>query len=347
MVWLIMFLVLPSLARGAEAVENSALQNQLVQAQEALWACHILRQKDAEKKITDLAFKADKIPVFLMPTGGSVRPLVKLQIHYARPGWKLFVGDKIPAKPGTEAGTYLIYAYLNARISEVTLLARNAEGDVEREKVYLFAPEAREYGLVSTYDAFSVSLGAGNLTYEQTSFGVFNGYPLLLGLHYVTPEQGKPWGVVGDLRFTLTTLQSTPDEYNPQYYEGFVAGSYALTLGDDPRWRFRGLGGVSAAGVLAYGSPFGFSNLFGVDLGLRGEYFVDGQESYAFHVVYGNYDFGSLGADYALKVQLSYTHGTFNLRRLRYEFLYSHHAFGLENEDIAVDFLGLGLALSL
>jgi hypothetical protein len=326
---------------------DEKLQQQIIKSQKAIWVCSVLRQKDQEKRIEGLEIDPLNIPVFMMPAGTSMRPLVKLKFTYNRPGWKLFVDKNTPARETMEEHQYLTYAYLNARISEVRLEARNQDGEVQRETVYLFAPKAREYGLVPAEKSISVSVGLGNLIYEQTSFGVFNGRNFMLGLNYMTPDDGSRYGILADFRFSLSTLASEPADYNPQFYEAYALGTYDVAVMKSPRWRSRALAGLSAVGVLAFGSPFGFDNLYGIEGGVRSEYYEDNITSYSVELILTSYDLGNIFSNHGFRSKFIIHKNLASLQELRYEMIVSRRIFNSGFENVVVDLLSLGLGVSL
>ncbi|MCB9025286.1 MAG: hypothetical protein H6625_03140 [Bdellovibrionaceae bacterium] len=334
-------------AFSAQVKMDENFKQKVIKTQQAIWLCHILREKKQESRISNMEFKLTKIPVFMVPKEDAIRPLVKLQIKFEKPGWELFVDDKIPVKKTDDPNIFLVYAYLNSRISEVTFKAKNKDdGSVESEIVYLFAPEAREYKMVSPLESVIFTLGLGNLIYEQTSFGVFNGNSLLLGVEYLTPEKGSHWGLLSRFHITFLTFESEPLDHNPQFYEGDLLATYNSKVIPSPRWRSRWLGGLSTVGLISQGSPFGFSNLYGPSFGFRTEYYKNRDESYSIQFNYVTYDKISLDQDRALKVKLSWHNNLSNLRQMQTQILYSNNTFTSGFEEVIAELWGLSLGLS-
>lgn len=334
-------LVLPLQSQAQSSYEKK-LQKKVQQSQQAIWVAHILRQRPKEKKIEGLEFKGEKIPVFLLPHKDSFRPLVKIKPRFQQEGWKLYVGKNTPAKPSGEEGEYVVYAYLNSRISEIQFLARNENGETRREKVYIFAPEARQFKQVSAFKSVSYNIGFSKLFYEQTTFGVFTASSLVLGLSYLTPEKGSKWGMIGDFDITVMTLDSEPIDHNPQFYEGLIAGTYQYKIfKKDPRWRSRLIAGIGTSGLISHGSPFGYSGLAGIDLGVRSEYFKNRTESYIIEGHYMTYDGISLTQDRAFSIEGKWRFNHENLRQTVVGLRMVTHKFQVSFEEIEVDFISL------
>ncbi|MCB0422259.1 MAG: hypothetical protein KDD61_14775 [Bdellovibrionales bacterium] len=313
------------------------LQKKVLASQQAIWVAHILRQKPQDKKIVELDFKSIQIPVFLLPHGESFRPLVKLLPVYKKPGWKLYVGKNVPVKESGDTGEYYVYAYLNSRISEIDFFAKNESGDIIKEKVYIFAPEARQFKQTSAIKSMSFDIGFSRLYYEQTTFGVFTASSLLLGIGYVSPDDGKKWGWLADFDMTVMTFASDPLDHNPQYYEGLLAVSYAKKIFKNPRWRSRIIAGVGTSGLISHGSPFGYSGLAGLDVGLKSEFYKNRTESYIFEGHYMTYDGISLTADRALNIEGKWRFNFENTRQMVVGLKYSSHKFQVSFEEIEVD----------
>lgn len=325
--------------------KDEKFQQKVLQAQKAVWLCHILRQKSEDKLITQMKFKTLKTPVFMVPSEEGMRPLVRLLVEFNEPGWKLFVGNKVPVRSTSDPNIYTVHAYLNSRISEVTFVAQNEDGE-KVETVYLFAPEAREYKITSPFDSVAFSLGYGNIIYEQTSYGIFNGKNLLIGVNYLSPEKGNKWGILADFQISFFTFQSEPEYLNPQVYEADAQLTYKVKLFSSPLWRSRLMAGVSTVGMYSHGADFGFSNLYGPSLSLRSEYYQSRNFSYSFEFTYATYDKISLTEDRAFKVKPAINFNLSNLRKMNLELAYSNHTFVSGFEEVVLELLGLNLGLS-
>ncbi len=336
---------------AAAQVENTAVQrqeqDQIVQAQKAMWFAHILRQRESGSTVTGLVFPSNQIVVYLLPKGDAFRPLVRLDVRYNRPDWRLVVGDGVPLRAGDGPNELYLYAYLNSRISEVSFEARGPQGQIEREVVYLFAPEAREYRMVSAFDTLTFKVGAGNLIYEQSSFGVFTGQSALLGVGYASPDKGGRWGLSADFHMSVYTVKSSPVDHNPQFFEGNAAVTYSIKAFQSPLWRSRILFGLSTVGLVSHGSPFGFSGLYGPQLGFLSTYYSDTTNSYTFSLRWSPYEGVGLSDERAFLLEGSWDRNLANLRRVRLILGYSNHRFTTVTERIEADFFTLGLGFSI
>jgi hypothetical protein len=346
--WLFLFFILShvSIQTFGQDINNDEFKEKVVQTQKAIWLCHVLRKKVSENYISELDFIHTKVPVFMMPVGENMRPLVKLQLKFDKPGWELFVGEKIPVQKTEDPKVFFVYAYLNSRVSQVFLEARNSDGDKIQETVFLFAPEAREYQMSSPFNTLIFKLGYGNLIYEQTSYGVFNGKSLLIGANYISPETGKKLGFLGDFQISFFSFDSEPEDYNPQYYEADLLLTYSVPLFKSPLIRSRIYGGVSTVGMYSHGSPFGFSNLYGPSFGIRSEYYVDKDRSYSGDLSYVSYDKISIDQDRAFKLKLSWNYNLSTQRKFVFSLNYSNHSFVSGFEFVEAEFWATSAGLS-
>ncbi len=319
-----------------EPKEISKEEKQLMRAQRALWLAHILRDRSGKNIISDLKISKERIPVFLIPQNDSFRPLVKLEVEFNRPGWQLFIGDKLPMRKQAD-GSFVLYAYLRSRLNAVEIRARNEQGAEEREILYLFAPEAREFKLVSPFDSVLFTLGHSFLVYEQTSFGTFVAQSLLLGVRYVSPDKGNTFGLLGDFTATVFTYDSSPIEQNPQFMEGRIGITYPVKLIKNPKYRTKLFLGASTINFVSYGSPFGFSGLYSADLGIRTTYYRNGQNSYSGEFHYSPIEFSDPLAESSFRLVLDWSMNLDNLRQAQLGFSYSNHRFKVGFEEIYID----------
>jgi hypothetical protein len=320
--------------------ELSKEEKQLMKAQRALWLAHVLRDRTGQNIIKDLKISKDKIPVFLIPQDDSFRPLVKLEVEFNRPGWNLFIGDKLPMRRQKD-GSYVLYAYLRSRLNAVEIRAQNEQGAQEREILYLFAPEAREFKLVSPFDSVLFTLGHSFLVYEQTSFGTFVAQSLMLGVRYVSPDKGNSFGLLGDFTATVFTYDSSPIEQNPQFMEGRLGLTYPVKLIKNPKYRTKLFLGASTINFVSYGSPFGFSGLYSADLGIRTVYYRSGQNSYAGEFHYAPIEFSDPLGERSFRFVFDWSMNLDNLRQAQIGLSYSNHSFKVGFEDIYVEALSV------
>ncbi|MEZ4872279.1 MAG: hypothetical protein R2827_08550 [Bdellovibrionales bacterium] len=343
--------VLPAFAQSGkrESAKELARQKELSEkvksTQKAIWVAHVLRRKHEEQKISGLQFVSNRVPVFLLPKEDTFKPLVVLKAKFERPGWQLLLGKDTPANSSGVPGEFAIYAFLNSRISQVQFTARSPEGEVERETVYIFAPEANEFKMVSAMDSFLFRAGWANLFYEQTSFGVFNAETLLLGTSYISPERGEPWGWLFDAELTVGTLSSTPIDLNPQFYEMRFGITYALKLFDLQRTRSRMIYSISTMGLVSHGSPFGFGGLFGPSVGVRTEYFTSQSESFFGEIFLTGYDV-DIVSERSIGTALTWRKNLENTRQFSLSLKYSNHNFTTAIEEVIIDYFSVSGSFS-
>lgn len=255
------------LANGQETEPPST------QTQRASWVAHVLRKSSSGPPLIGLSFPVQQLPVFMVQSKGALRPLVELRGVFQRPGWRLYLQNKAEARKGRKPEEFVLYAYLNGRISEVSLTARNAEGKTQTEVIYLFAPEAMDLKVASAWDAIMLGFGLASFSYAQTTYGTFAATMGMLSAQYVSPEIWGKLGVYSDLDLTFLTLESSPIEANPQVIEAKLDATYLVRLGSNPKVRWRLVGGMSYLTMSSNGSPFGFADLIAPDFGLRMQYY--------------------------------------------------------------------------
>ena len=247
--------------------------------QKATWLAHVLRQKNSPM-ISELEFPQTKLPVFMVQNKGTLRPLVELRGNYLREGWKLLIQEKSEVRKGARPNEFVIYAYLNSRINEVMLTAKGPDGKIEKETVYLFAPEAMEFKLVSAWDAVLVSVGLASLSYYQNTYGQYYGTSMALSASYSSPEKWGAFGFTTDLDLTFMSIQSSPVDANPQLMEAKIDGTYLLPQGVNSFSRWKILAGSTFLTMQSSGSSFGFSTLIGAELGVHLDHFINKERSY-------------------------------------------------------------------
>lgn len=285
--FLLCVLIIPQ-TKGQVAIDED-LKEKVLQTQKALWFAHILRQTKTDQVIKNLKIEITKVPVYLMARGTYVRPLVMVKMKYPKEQGELLIQPNVPLRKTEVEGEYVLYAYLRSPISEIPLVVKKPNSPPEKEVLYLFAPEARQFRIQNPFKTTFFKLGMAWAFYQQSSYGTFVSSSLQIGLRYLSPEKGKRLGLLGDFDLTVFTYDSSPEDLNPQFWEGLLAGTLKYKIFSSPRWRSRILAGVNSIGVFDHGSPFGFSGLYGPTVGLRSEYYVNGRTSLAFEAAYSFY----------------------------------------------------------
>lgn len=320
----------------------------ILKSQKAIWIAHVLREKKEDKVLSGLEVVQEKVPVFLVPKGDEFRPLVKLTFKY-NGGQEVKLQDAtrqlLRFNPAT--GTYTLYAYLSSHVNSVRITAVPERGERKSETLYIFAPEAREFKSVNLFDSIQFVLGHNQLTYRQTSaaFDEYKAQSLLLGIKYLSPENGKKLGYFADLHATVLAYSAEPIDDSAQFLEGRLGLSYSTKIFKNPRFRSRILFGLRTINLFSL-ADLGFTGLWGVNVGLKSEFFKSGKNSFAYELEYTPYDFGDPLRERTLKAGLEWNRNLNNIRRMQLGLSYSDNSFtdGLEKIRLGSASLYFGLS---
>lgn len=326
--------------------KSSEDKERLTKSRKALWVAHVLRQKTEGKSLKNLELVSDRLPVYLVPQGESFRPLVKLRLNYNRPGWQLYLSDKDPVRKSNNNNEYTVYAYLRSRISTITMTTVGPSNEIESETFYMFAPEAREYKMVSIFDSVLFTVGHTYLVYRQTTFGTFVSQSLLVGAKFISPEKGYDWGYFADASMSVFTYTSSPSKESPQFFDARAGASYLVKVFDDPKYRSRFTLGASTINLFSFGSPFGFSGLYGPNMGFRTEFYMNANHSYAAELQLAPYEFADFLTERTIKISFDFNKNLNNLRRGQIGLSYANHYFSSGSERIRSDQLNIYGSLS-
>jgi hypothetical protein len=236
-----------------------------------VWTAHILREKDAAKRIPDLYIHESKLPVVLVAREGGFRSLVDVRGRFNKPGWSLAVGAEA-IRPLTPEGDFSIPVYVYGKVSEIVVTASGPGQEKVTERIYVYAPEAKEFKQVSPNDAILIGIGGGFMHYSQTHSVYFKS---LTGLVYGKPNWPSAesrYGLFVGAEATGVTVAAAPIEVGPQLVRGKADLVYRKSKKRLSRWRWEYLGGLSYLTMITNGSPFGFSNLISVEAGARAVY---------------------------------------------------------------------------
>lgn len=335
--------LLSSAAAAAPATEKEAPKEK---TKKASWVAHILRQR-SESGIQNLSFETERVPVVLVAKNESLRPLVQLKGTYLRDGWQIFAQENKPLTMAEDKKTFTIFAYLNSQVNEVALTAKGPDGAIEREVIYLFAPEAQEFQIVSGWDSIMVSLGIANFSYSQTNFGTFTSTTGVVGVTYLSPEKSSRWGYYGNGDITVLTLDSSPISANPQVISARGDFTYRLPIYETSQWRTRAAAGLYYITMQSNGSPFGFENLFAPDIGVRSQYFKNQRESYVIDFHYVPMESGIFGKQRAFQLGGYWNRTSASLKQWQLGLNYSSSHFESSDQNIEVDMLTLSLGYSI
>ncbi len=236
-----------------------------------VWTAHVLREKDPAKRLADLYIHEARLPVMLVARQGGFRTLVDVRGRFLRPGWTISVNNQ-PILPTTPEGDFSIPAYVYGKVSEFVIVANGPNKESGSERIFIYAPEAREYKQYSPNDAILIGIGGGFMHYSQTGSVYFKALTgLVFGkLNYPTTE--SRWGLFVGAEATGVTIAAAPIEVGPQLVRGKADLIYRKPRKGLSRWRWEYLGGISYLTMITNGSPFGFSNLISPQFGVRGVY---------------------------------------------------------------------------
>lgn len=331
-----------------ELKKNKVQPDVVERSKRALWFAYALRDKEENRGLKDLKLKFKKLPVFLVPTTDSLRPLIQLRLFYDLENWSLFDGEKYPLTKVSEGekDEYVVYAFLNSRVSTVQLYALGPNDELREEKIYIFAPEAREFKTSSIFDSVVFSTGYSYMAYTQSTFGTFVADSVFIGLNYESPDKGGKWGGYTDINATAFTLESSPVREPSNYLEVYAGGSFKPESIQRLKMRTKIRFGVSNANFFTYGRDFGFSGLVGPSFGLKSEYFKDGTSSFSADVLVSVYDFSDFTKERGVKLGASYQINLKNLRKAQFSLEYSNTEFSSSFENISIDFITFKVGLS-
>ena len=244
-------------------------------AQRTLWSAYILRRKTGEAVIEGLRVPARKIPVVLVSKEGRLRPVIEIKGIYDRKGWKLFV-QNYPLRTSDDVNDFKTFAYLNAKINQVALTAKGPNGEVENETIYVYAPDAQEFEVVSNWDRVILTAGPSILSYSQTGYGNLTALTAAVSAQYATPpDRASRWGLFASADFTsLLFMANRPIDSSPDMLQIKGDALYRLTSEKPHFWHIQALAGISYLTMFANGSPFGFSNLIVPEVGFRSRYLL-------------------------------------------------------------------------
>lgn len=308
------------------------------------WVAHIMRQ--SESRIPELNFFSTTVPVVLVPNENELRPLVEFRYKYEKEGWTIKVQNAPGKLSGPEANVYSLFAFLNSQISEVHFSAIGPGGERQTEIVYLFAPEAQEFQVVSTWNSLVGYFGVGNIIYEQSGFGVLNAKTALLGLNYMSADSADKFGIASGLQMTVATFESAPIKANPQLIQGHVAGTMRLSFNEATRWRHKFLFGVSYTSLLSNGSPFGFDSLIAPEIGIISQYYMNTRLSYLMEARAVLLEDASFMAQRGLHGQFTLSQTLKSARKQEWALHLSTTDYSSEGQKIAAHFVGLTLGYS-
>lgn len=300
-------------------------------AQKTKWEAVVIRDKDVTKQIASLRLLAVKIPVFLVQKDNMFRPLVAVEFEEIPSDGRVLIAGEVPLAKARDPRKKILYAYLNSKQNDVTLVYKVGKKSVKTEKMLIMAPDAQEYSVVSPWDALRIALGSTLLGYQQTGYDTFYSWNGMISLQYHSPERSKKFGYNVDLDATVLTARATEDSYAPQLMTGKIEGVYFYEPPTESVMRYHFLFGLNYLNIFSNGAPFGVKNLITADLGTRLRYIIDEKVDYygGFRLALFDTKFKDLGFECELSRSLLFK----NLHRGEVGFKYLNYSYHPDSDN--------------
>ena len=235
--------------------------------QKTVWVAHLLRRKSPKNVITSMDLSETNLPVFLITRKDEIQPNITVNGTFNKPGAKLFAqGTELDVD--SETHEFEVTMRLRGKLNECTLTAVTPDGIKETETIYIYAPEAMQFQVVSPWDRLVLSAGGAFLSYRQSGYGEYQSIGAKLGVRYTSPERVSRWGIYGNLDATVFTFASSPTARGPQLLEAKADATLKFGPKTD-RWQKQALAGLSYLTMFSNGSSFGFANLTAPEFGIR------------------------------------------------------------------------------
>ncbi|CAN5679244.1 hypothetical protein BH10BDE1_BH10BDE1_17290 [soil metagenome] len=315
------------------------------------WIAHVLRRTPTNLRLKTLEFPETKLPVLLIARPGNLRPLVEVRGKYNRKGWTLFAQGSAVSQAAGQAD-FKFHAFLNGRINEVVLTTRGPNGEFEEERVYLFAPEAQEFSLISPWNAVVIAAGPSAVDYNQSGFGNYLAYTGSVSARYATFDGPKQLGMYASFDFTALTFASQPIDRGPQFIEAKLDATITVPFDPQQSYKSQILLGGSYTTMLSNGSPFGFSNLLSPEVGVRTRFILDPVDAIItdFRYVALGPSLDSLGSfnENGFLVKLTWSRTLMNSHRAELGLNYSAYSYHPEtNATVRFNIISLLLGYSI
>jgi hypothetical protein len=287
-IFLILFLPSITFANSNETIYPSPSPSPVPnQVGSGLWTAHVLREKNNPARISELTMPTRPLPVVMINKDGRIRPMIEIRFMYARSDWILFYDDNNPVLRQTGSNEMSVFFYLNSYVNEFRLKATGPKGEVEFERIFVYAPNIQEFQVTSAWDSILFSGGETLLNYEQTGYGKFRSLSAIFSAQYATPESESQFGFYAAGSLTMLTQWASPSRQNPQILEAKLDGTYRIETSIIPlAWRVQLALGANYMNMFNNNSPFGISNLASPDLGLRVKYYQDQKWTQIFDLRY-------------------------------------------------------------
>jgi len=284
---------------------------------------YFLRSRDTAARVPDLEIFDTEAPIVLVAVGSDIKPTIAVRGRFQREGWSLFAQEG--ARPLTKEFT--VYAHLRGRLNEITFLAKGPNGEKQTERIYIYAPNAKSFHVVSAWENLLFSTGLANFSYLQTGYGIYESVNVAASVRYGPLDTDAFMTVLASAEMTVLALASSPIDTAPQLFE--ARGNLSFRTNKQPllRTRHRILLGVGYLTMFSNGSPFGFSNLAVPDLGFQSRYIASAKTDWI-----GEVHFMPIGGLEALgqngvNVSLAWSRLLENSRRMEVAMVYSGYNY--------------------
>lgn len=235
---------------------------------------HVIRQQ-GEELILGLSIVSNELVVEMVNHQSKIRPRVNLKFKYDRKDWQLYLQDQLLLEPNDQDGIITIPAFLNEKINEVSLFARGPHGALQVEKIYIYAPEAREFEITEPWNVIHLETGLMFLSYKQQYYNEFKMFNTVIGAHVGTPEYKDRWSFKFDFNVAALNIQSNQEQYAPQLFQFNGNINCKLQFDSLLNQYFFVQAGVNYFTMIANGSPFGVKDLVAPLVGLTYRKIID------------------------------------------------------------------------
>ncbi len=247
---------------------------------------HVIRQQ-GEELILGLSIVSNELVVEMVNHQSKIRPRVNLKFKYDRKDWQLYLQDQLLLEPNDKDGIITIPAFLNEKINEVSLFARGPHGALQVEKIYIYAPEAREFEITEPWNVIHLEAGLMFLSYKQQYYNEFKMFNTVIGAHVGTPDYKDRWSFKFDLNVAALNIQSNQEQYAPQLFQFNVTTNYKFQFETLLNQNFYAQLGVNYFTMIANGTPFGVKDLIAPLVGLTYRKIIDRKNDWIlfFHLI--------------------------------------------------------------
>ena len=239
--------------------------------QKTSWIAQVLRTHAPGGRIPELEFNDLYVPVVLFAEKGKLVPYIELKGQITGNGNQLLLVEGNGVRPLSSQGKVSLSFFLHAVLNEVQLKIIRSDGSEQVERVLIAAPGVQEYSIGNQWGRLKFSLGWGNFDYHQTKLGEFASLTGLVSVDYLWKVKGTHWSYYADLDLTAWTLSSSPTNHAPQILRVQAQELYSF-FPFSPKFTCAPFLGIQYLTLFSNGSPFGFSNLFAPELGVKTRY---------------------------------------------------------------------------